>query len=171
MLRFFILFVVILITLFGLELLQPVQQFVVLPWTALLAKACVALVSLFDSSAMAQGKVLWNATTGFGVSIEPGCNGVEAFVVLCAAIGAFPAAWKHKLLGLVAGFVAIQALNVVRVISLFYLGQWNMDVFNFAHTYLWQALIMLDVLAVWLIWMRALAPKSESRQADAPVAA
>ncbi len=169
MLRFFILFVVILVTLFGLELLQPVQQFVVLPWTALLAKTCVALVSLFDSSAMAQGKVLWNATTGFGVSIEPGCNGVEAFVVLCAAIGAFPAAWKHKLLGLVAGFVAIQALNVVRVISLFYLGQWNMDVFSFAHTYLWQALIMLDVLAVWLIWMRALAPKSESPQADAPV--
>lgn len=171
MLRFFILFVLILVTLFGLELLQPVQQLVVLPWTALLAKACVALVSLFDSSAMAQGKVLSNAVTGFGVSIEPGCNGVEAFVVLCAAVGAFPAGWKHKLLGLGAGFVAIQVLNVLRVISLFYLGQWNMDVFNFAHTYLWQALIMLDVLAVWLIWMRALAPKSEASQSAAPAVA
>lgn len=171
MLRFFVLFVLILVTLFGLELLQPVQQFVVLPWTALLAKTCVALVSLFDSSAMAQGKVLWNATTGFGVSIEPGCNGVEAFVVLCAAMVAFPASWKHKLIGLGAGFVAIQVLNVLRVISLFYLGQWNMDVFNFAHTYLWQALIMLDVLAVWLIWMRALAPKSESSPSAAPVVA
>jgi len=169
MLRFFILFVLILVTLFGMESLQPVQQFVVLPWTALLAKACVALVSLFDSSAMAQGKVLWNATTGFGVSIEPGCNGVEAFVVLCAAMVAFPADWKHKLIGLGAGFVAIQVLNVLRVISLFYLGQWNMDVFNFAHTDLWQALIMLDLLAVWLIWMRALAPKSEPSQSGEPV--
>jgi exosortase H (IPTLxxWG-CTERM-specific) len=82
---------------------------------------------------------------------------------------AFPAGWKHKLIGLGAGFVAIQALNVLRVISLFYLGQWNMDVFNFAHTYLWQALIMLDVLAVWLIWMRELAPKSESSPSAAPV--
>jgi exosortase H (IPTLxxWG-CTERM-specific) len=168
MLRFFVLFVLILVILFGLELLQPVQQFVVLPWTAFLAKTCVTLVSLFDSSAMAQGKVLWNATTGFGVSIEPGCNGVEAFVVLCAAIGAFPAGWKYKLFGLGAGFLAIQVVNVLRVISLFYLGQWNMDVFNFAHTYLWQALIMLDVLAVWLIWMRALAPKSESSPSAAP---
>ena len=136
-----------------------------------MAKACVALVSLFDSSATAQGKVLWNSVTGFGVSIEPGCNGVEAFVVLCAAIGAFPAGCKHKLLGLGAGFVAIQVLNVLRVISLFYLGQWSMDVFNFAHTYLWQALIMLDVLAVWLIWMRVLAPKSEPVQTVAPVVA
>lgn len=171
MLRFFILFVLILVALFGLELLQPVQQFVVLPWTALLAKVCVVLVSLFDSSAIAQGKVLSNAITGFGVSIEPGCNGVEAFVVLCAAIGAFPAGWKHKLLGLGAGFVAIQVLNVLRVISLFYLGQWNMDVFNFAHTYLWQALIMLDVLAVWLIWMRSIAPKSESSPSAMPAVA
>ena len=27
--------------------------------------------------------------------------------------------------------------------------------FNFAHEYLWQALIMLDVLIVWLLWVRA----------------
>ena len=56
---------------------------------------------------------------------------------------------------LVLGFLAVQGLNVVRVISLFYLGQWNTQVFNFAHEYLWQALIMLDVLIVWLLWIRA----------------
>ena len=49
----------------------------------------------------------------------------------------------------------MQGLNVVRVISLFYLGQWNMQVFNFAHEDLWQALIMLDVLVAWLLWVRA----------------
>lgn len=45
--------------------------------------------------------------------------------------------------------------TMLRVISLFYLGQWNTQVFNFAHEYLWQALIMLDVLIVWLLWIRA----------------
>jgi exosortase H (IPTLxxWG-CTERM-specific) len=165
MLRFAILFFVILVGLFGLELLQPVQQHVVLPWTALLARVCVALVGFFDASAMAQGKVLWNSTTGFGVSIEPGCNGVEAFVVLCASMLAFPAGWKQKAVGLGVGFLAIQVVNVLRVISLFYLGQWNKDVFAFAHTYLWQAFIMLDVLAVWLIWMRAISP----REAEVPI--
>lgn len=155
MLRFFLTFVVLQLTLFGINMLGVVQQHVVLPWTALLARICVALVTLFDSTAAAAGKVLWNTTTGFGVSIEPGCNGIEACIVLFAAVMAFPSTWRHKLVGLVLGFVAVQALNVVRVISLFYLGQWNTAVFNFAHEYLWQALIMLDVLIVWLLWVRA----------------
>ena len=42
------------------------------------------------------------------------------------------------------------------MISLFYLGQWNLDVFEWAHLYVWQALIMLDVLIVWLVWVRTL---------------
>ncbi|GAA4425469.1 exosortase H [Acidovorax lacteus] len=155
MLRFFITFIALQLTLFGLNMLNWVQQHIVLPWTALLARMCVELVTLFDKTAAASGKVLWNTQTGFGVSIEPGCNGIEACIVLFAAVMAFPATWRHKLVGLVVGFVAVQALNIVRVISLFYLGQWSTPVFNFAHEYLWQALIMLDVLIVWLLWVRA----------------
>jgi exosortase/archaeosortase family protein len=56
--------------------------------------------------------------------------------------------------GLVLGFVAVQGLNVVRVISLFYLGQWNDAAFRVFHEYLWQGLIMVDVLVVWLLWVR-----------------
>jgi len=74
--------------------------------------------------------------------------------VLAAAMFAFPAPWRYRLLGLAVGFVAVQLLNIVRVISLFYIGQWNLAVFEWAHQYAWQALIMLDVLVVWLIWVR-----------------
>lgn len=153
--RFFLIFVSLQLLLFGVELTQPVQQHLVLPWTALLARACVALVTQFDANAAAIGKVLWNPTTGFGVSIEPGCNGVEACIILLAAIVAFPSTWKHRAWGIGLGFVAVQLLNVVRVISLFYLGQWNLSVFKVAHEFLWQGLIMLDVLVVWLLWVRA----------------
>jgi len=153
--RFFLIFLSLQLLLFGIELLQPVQQHLVLPWTALLAKACVALITLFDINAAALGKVLWNPATGFGVSVEPGCNGVEACIILFAAIVAFPASWRHRAWGLALGFLAVQGLNVVRVISLFYLGQWNDTAFRVAHEYLWQGMIMLDVLVVWLIWVRA----------------
>lgn len=155
MLRFFLLFIVLQLSLFGVNMLSWVQMHLVLPWTALLAHSCAVLVKMFDASAASAGKVLWNTVTGFGVSIEPGCNGIEACIVLFAAIVAFPATWRHKLIGLGAGLVAVQGLNIVRVISLFYLGQWSTPVFNFAHEYLWQALIMLDVLVVWLLWVRA----------------
>ena len=155
MVRFFFVFLAIQLSLFGLNMLNWVQKHLVEPWTALLAKICAFLVTWFDKSAVAEGKVLWNHATNFGVSIEAGCNGIEACIVLFAAILAFPSSWRHKLIGLVLGFIAVQAINVVRVISLFYLGQWNMTAFNFAHEYLWQALIMLDVLVVWLVWVRA----------------
>ena len=152
--RFFFIFIVLQLVLFGVELTQPIQQHLVLPWTAMLAHASVAIVTQFDVNAAAIGKVLWNPSTGFGVSIEPGCNGVEACIILFAAVVAFPSTWKHRAWGFGLGFVAIQAVNLVRIISLFYLGQWNMDVFKVAHEFLWQGLIMLDVLVVWLLWVR-----------------
>lgn len=168
MLRFFLVFLFIQLSMFGVNMLSWVQVHLVLPWTALLARVCAALVTTFDASTAAAGKVLWNTATGFGVSIEPGCNGIEACIVLFAAIVAFPASWRHKLIGLGAGFVAVQGLNIVRVISLFYLGQWNTAVFNFAHEYLWQALIMLDVLVVWLLWVRAGAKSNVRPPSDGP---
>ena len=83
------------------------------------------LVTLFDPNVVAAGKVMRSTANGFAVSIEAGCNGVEATIVLLAAILAFPAPWSDKLVGLAAGIVAVQGLNIVRVISLFYLGQWK----------------------------------------------
>ena len=154
MVRFFILFVVMLAVLFGLELTPWVQDWFVVPWTSALASISTSIVTLFDGNIEATGKIMRSTTNGFAVSIEAGCNGVEAMLVLLAAMLAFPASWKRKAVGLVIGILAVQLLNILRVISLFYLGQWNYDVFEWAHLYVWQALIMLDVLVVWLIWVR-----------------
>jgi exosortase H (IPTLxxWG-CTERM-specific) len=162
MIRFFVVFVLILVALFAAELTEPVQNALVAPWTTALANISAALLVPFDSHIAAYGKVLRSTANGFAVSIEAGCNGVEAALILIAAMLAFPAPWKHRLFGIAIGLFAVQALNVVRIVSLFYLGQWNMTVFEWAHLYLWQALIMLDVLIVWLVWMRTL-PAPQSR--------
>jgi exosortase H (IPTLxxWG-CTERM-specific) len=153
MVRFFVWFLVLQASLFGLELTPWAQQWFVIPWTNTLAAISAGIVTLFDPQVLADGKVLQNTSNGFAVSIEAGCNGVEATIVLVAA---FPAPWKRKLIGLAIGIIAVQGLNIVRVISLFYLGQWNFSVFEWAHLYIWQALIMLDVMIVWLLWVRTL---------------
>jgi exosortase H (IPTLxxWG-CTERM-specific) len=155
-LRFFVTFLLLQALLFGLELTPWAQEHFVLPWTNTLARISTWLVTVVDPNVMAVGKIMRSTTNGFAVSIEAGCNGVEATIVLLAAILAFPAPWKHKLIGLAIGVVAVQGLNVVRVISLFYLGQWDRQWFEWAHLYVWQALIMLDVLIVWLVWVRTL---------------
>jgi exosortase H (IPTLxxWG-CTERM-specific) len=168
--RFFVLFLGLLALLFALELTPWAQRFIVEPWTAALAHVSAWLVTLFDSGVIASGKVLRSTSNGFAVSIEAGCNGVEATIVLIAAMLAFPAPWKHRLIGIAIGMVAVQGLNIVRVISLFYLGQWDRDVFEWAHLYVWQALIMLDVLIVWLVWVRTLPRAGDDRAPPSPPA-
>ena len=129
---------------------------VTLPFTGVLADVSAFLIKAFDSDVVSFGPVIQSISTGFGVEIAPGCDGIEAVIILISAIVAFPSPWKHKLAGIGIGFVAIQSLNLVRIISLFYLGQWNKVWFDWFHLYLWQALIVLDALAVWLIWLRYL---------------
>ena len=161
-------FVIILLALFTIELLGPVQTWIIQPFTAAVAKVSAVVLQTFDSGVQAHGIVLSDIETGAAVSIQPGCNGVEAMIVVMAAIAATPATWKQRLGGLAIGFLAIQALNVARIISLFYLLQWNPVWFEWAHLYLWQALIMLDGLIVYLLGVRMLPmPAAE----DQPVSA
>lgn len=154
--RFFLLFCVLLLCLFTLELWRPVQHFVIIPWTQILAQLSGIIANIFDANVVSQGKLLLDRKTGCGVSIEAGCNGIEACLILIAAMLAYPSHWKSKLAGILIGILAIQAMNVVRIVSLFYLAAWDAEIFRFAHLYLWQALIMIDVLIVWLLWIRYL---------------
>jgi exosortase H (IPTLxxWG-CTERM-specific) len=177
MLRFAILFPLIVLVLFALYLLKPVEVAVIDPFTSLLAQVSTAIIDIFDDDAITYGKIIQSTHTGFAVSIERGCNGLEAVIILVAALLAFPAPWKHRIVGLVIGFLAIQGLNLVRIISLFYMGEYetaqcvageacHTPWFDWFHHYLWQALIIIDALVVWLIWLRYL-PRPAARAAAA----
>ncbi|MEO8669883.1 MAG: exosortase H [Tahibacter sp.] len=154
MIRFLVIFTVCLVSLFTLDVLTPVEVAVIDPFNAFLASLAAHTISLFGGDAMAAGKVLISATTGLAVSIERVCNGIEAVIILVSAMLAFPAPWKNKLFGLGVGILAIQGLNLLRIISLYYLNQWDQTWFEWFHLYIWQALIVLDALAVFLVWLR-----------------
>ena len=164
MTRFLFIFCTVLGSLFAIEMLKPVQEAVIQPFTGLLAALSTALILPFDDTVIAQGRILRDATTGFAVSIEAGCNGVEAAIVLIAGVMAFPASIRNKLVAILAGFFFVQALNIVRIISIFYLGQWNYTVFEWFHLYLWPVLIMLDVLIVFAIYLQWLGKQHEKAQ-------
>ena len=147
-------FLLILLLLFAIELMGPVQTGIIQPFTSGIAQLSAGVLQSVDPTVHAEGIVLSHRQTGVAVSIQPGCNGVEAMLVVLAAILATPAPWRQKLVGILLSFLAIQALNLIRIISLFYLLQWNPVWFEWAHLYLWQALIMLDGLIVYLLWVR-----------------
>jgi exosortase H (IPTLxxWG-CTERM-specific) len=168
MLRFFLIFLSVQAVLFTAELTAPVQEYLVIPFTERIAELSAYVLRLFDDNVASQGKMLWNTDNGFAVSIEAGCNGVEATIVLFAAMVAFPAPLGYRLTGVALGALGIQILNLARIITLFYIGQWDQAAFQWAHLYIWQALIMLDVLVIFLVWLRFLPPRNQSREvADA----
>ena len=163
--KFLFIFIAALSVLFTVELLIPVQTHVIQPFTTGLATVSAAIITPFDENVISSGRVLRDAVGGFAVSIESGCNGVEATIVLLAGVLAFPATYKQKLTAMIAGFLAIQSLNIVRIISLFYLGQWNYAIFEWFHLYLWPILIMLDVLIVFAVYLRWL---SQDQSTETP---
>ncbi len=149
--RFAVLFGVCFLAGIGILLLPPVQV-VDGQFSRGLVKIAHGLIGMCGGRASLDGAVL-RAPTGFAVEMRDGCNAVNVTIMLWAAVLAFPASWKMKALGLAAGSVIIQMVNMVRFISLFYIGQYSMSWFDFAHGYLWESLLVLDTMVVFWLWV------------------
>jgi exosortase H (IPTLxxWG-CTERM-specific) len=93
-------------------------------------------------------------SAAFAVDVKNGCNGVEAMLILVAAILAYPAGWRARLAGVAAGTVAIQGANLVRVVSLFWLGAHHREVFDLFHTAVWQTALILLAVGLFVLWSR-----------------
>jgi exosortase H (IPTLxxWG-CTERM-specific) len=88
----------------------------------------------------------------FSINIVPGCDSIYPTALLWAALIAYPATWKSKLLGMAGGTVVLFIINILRVLSMFYVGRAFPSLFEFVHVYAWQALFILLTLALWLLW-------------------
>jgi exosortase H (IPTLxxWG-CTERM-specific) len=158
--RFFVLFFAVLAGLSLLSSYKPIYFAAIEPWNGMLAQISYWFMHWFDADVAISDNTLYSLATNEGVRVMRGCNGVEAIIVLAAAILAFPTTVRAKALGLVIGALAVQGLNVVRIISLYYLNMWNHDLFEWTHLYLWQILIILDAFIFFVLWLRWL-PKPQ----------
>ncbi len=128
----------------------PVNDHAIVPFTAGVAHASAAVLNVLQERVSVVGTEI--RASGFGVDIENGCNGVETALLFCAAVLAFPASWKARGIGLLLGFVAIQGINLVRVVSLFWIGRHHPALFSSAHTVIWQSAVVLAGVLLFLLW-------------------
>jgi exosortase H (IPTLxxWG-CTERM-specific) len=151
--RFLIIFPICLLAGFGL-LLAPFSQSAVTGFTVGVVKICARVVSLCGGHIMAAHDVLTNPSTGFSIRVEDTCNASNVTVLLWAAILAFPAPWRQKTKGLLAGTLVLHGVNLFRIISLFYIGQQDPGLFEFVHLYVWESLIVVVTLAIFWSWVQ-----------------
>ncbi|MFH1175966.1 MAG: exosortase H [Acidobacteriota bacterium] len=156
--RFVVRYVLILTVFFIIVALRPVNDHVVNPYTTFVAHEAKVVLNLLGEGASVQGQRL--SSRRFSVMIYNGCNGLEAILIFASGVLAFPALVKRKLAGLILGFLAIQVANIIRVVSLFYVGIFRPAWFAASHVFVWQSLIILLGVVLWLLWVNryALAP-------------
>lgn len=148
--RFLILFLVLLGTGFTLVALKPVNDAVVVPYTAFIARVSGHVLALFGEKITVQGCQL--TSPRFAVTIYNGCNGLITSLIFVAGVLAFPARPIAKVLGAIGGLLAIQVINLVRIVSLFYIGVFLPKYFNQSHIFVWQSIVILSGVALWIAW-------------------
>ena len=153
---FLLKFFVILVAAYLVIAWHPVNDHVIVPFTMAITRASAFLLNLLGQAVIVTGTVI--GSQRFAVNINNGCNGVEAMLILLASIVAFPAPMKARAVGLGLGAIAVQIINLIRIITLFLLGAYYPRVFDMFHTAVWQILVILSAIVFFLIWSARVGP-------------
>ena len=156
--RFLLIFAVLLIAFYAIITIDAVDTHVVLPFTAALARVSGAALNLTGERVKVAGTII--AGTKFAVDIRGGCNGLEAVVFVCAAMLAFHAPIRKRVLGSLAAALILEGLNVIRIASLYLLGVYHRNIFEMFHLAVWQTLMFGAAVFIFLIWTSMVAPRN-----------
>lgn len=154
---FLVRFLALLVGFYALVASHPVNDAVIVPFTSGIARVSAAVLNGLGENVTVAGTQI--RSSRFAVEIENGCNGVETALLFGAAVLAFPAPWQRRLFGLLFGFVAIQLINLVRVVTLFWVGAHRPALFGASHTVLWQSIVVLCGVLLFLVWAAASSAK------------
>jgi exosortase H (IPTLxxWG-CTERM-specific) len=153
---FLVKFFGILIAAYLLIAWRPVNDHVIVPFTAWLASSSGAILNSLGQGVHVLGTLI--TSPRFAVNIENGCNGVEAMLILVACVAAFPASGRARVTGVLLGAVFVQVLNYIRIVTLYLLGAYHPRVFQLFHTAVWQIAIILAAIGFFLVWSSRVAP-------------
>lgn len=156
-LSFLIKFAVLLTLLFVVIFLGPVDRHVIAPFTRGLTQVSAMILNILGEGVTVHDTVIQGR--GFAVDIKGGCNGVEAMLLLCAAIAAFEAPWRTRLTGLLAGSAALMAFNLVRIVSLYMIGERWRQLFDTFHLAVWQTIMFAVAASIFAFWSGRFASK------------
>ena len=128
--------------------LQVAEQWIAATATWLAQRAGSAAVVVNGNYISAAGTTL---------NINHECTGVFVLFVLISFVGAYPARWHTKLIGIVIGVIGLTLVNVIRIATLVRIVEFYPDAFVYFHEYIWQgAFLMLVTLyaITWVEWSR-----------------
>ena len=147
--RFAATFLMLVVLLRWFASVEVVDQALKGPLCELIARWAGTVLSPFGN-VVVQGAGL--SFDDFRVIVVEACNGVLPITIYLAAVFAFPASWRARAWGVLIGLPGIFVLNLIRVVSLVVLGALWPALFEQVHIYVWQTLVVLLSMALWIFW-------------------
>lgn len=120
-------------------------------YTQAIVAITASILSVLGIASTCQGSII--ELFSISLDVKFGCNGLEAVMIYSVAVIAFPANWKKKLIGIAAGFVVIQIVNILRIVGLAYSGIHARNLFEYIHTYIAQGMMIAISLGVFFIYL------------------
>ena len=114
------------------------------------AQVTALILSVLGESVRVEGVLLYSPLLNMRIVSE--CTAITPTMVFAAGVLAFPSSVSGKLKGLLLGIVALYLINLVRVVSLYYIGTHAPDQMEFAHIVVWQAVMVLIAIGLWSLW-------------------
>jgi exosortase H (IPTLxxWG-CTERM-specific) len=117
-----------------------------------LAQVSGAILNLWNQDVNVVGQAM--SANGFSLKVVGGCDGLEATALFAAAVAGAPVAWRRRLWCLLLGIPILAAVNLLRIISLFYLGVYRPEWVDRLHMEVWPAVLIILVVSGWVLWAR-----------------
>ncbi len=89
----------------------------------------------------------------FSMAIRRGCDAVEPTWLFCAAVLSYPGPPGCKAVGILVGVVVLQVLNLVRIVSLYFIGVYLPSFFNTAHLEIWPVVFIVLAIVMMVGWI------------------
>jgi exosortase/archaeosortase family protein len=124
-------------------------------------------LALLDPSVRVRGA---DIVGRYSLTFAMNCDAMDVYILFASALLAFPAGVRARLVGLGSGLVALVTLNVLRIVSLYFIGVHFPGAFDFCHMDAWPLLIVVSTCAgffLWIRWSRALGPGALDARSEA----
>ena len=145
-------YVVLVVALSNLLLLEVVDRTLLEPIRRSIAWLAGLVLSLVSENVRVIGQRVMLGSSA--VDIVNSCTGIDVGIFLACAMLVFPAPWRDRVRGIVAGFAIIFAVNFLRVLTLCWLNAGSPQLFELVHVDVGPAFITAVCLATLLVWIQ-----------------
>lgn len=151
LLKIYLLFGLSISLIFIFLTLPPVLNHLIIPLNEFLAWSSATFLEIFSESQITHINTIISSPI-FSVNIAEGCNGIYVISIFIAGIIALPSNWKKKSIGFGIGIPLLFLLNYFRILTLWYTGAYAPSLFSALHVYVWDVIIIVAGILIWLFW-------------------